>query len=308
MRAVILASIGTLCLMNQAAGDGIVSMQNDADTTESWATKQLPKWLWGEWSRDWIQEGKVRSNTHDVHYLQTPTYFADIRIPRDRSGISTARSFADLTDQQLRSLATQDGFAGRTMMAGSVATWQEDIAFQPSNGTPDKGRLQRIPPDRMHEHGLDGSYIESWRSLTDGKGRFLVVRVEHSGRLLQTLVVIGNHFVYVRNRAKDLPAAPSFDALIDATNATREQIVEYLDCEFSVGRIKGGSVPWEIKQSTLPWRENRSLDFVEQISVSDGGAGLVPRAVEDNQWTVPVNTLSPSDIKVLFGGESVPAS
>jgi hypothetical protein len=281
--------------------------QDTAPAAAHGATAQLPTWLWGEWSRDWILEGKVKSNTLNVHYLQTPTYFADIRIPKDRSQISTAQSFADLTDQQLRLLAGQNGFTGRTTMAGIVATWHEDVAFQPSNGTPDKGRLQRIPPDRMHEHGLDGSYIESWRYLTDGKGRFLVIRVEHSGRLLRTLVVVGNQFVYVRNRAKDLPTAPSFDALIEATNATREQVVEYLDCEFSVGRVRGGSVPWEIEQSTLPWREGRRLDFVEQMSVSDGGAGLVPRAVGDDQWTVPVNTLSPREIKA-FGRDSKPVS
>jgi hypothetical protein len=306
MIAVILASIGTLMLMNLAVADGTVSTQDGADAGAHGATAQLPTWLWGEWSRDWIQTGKVKSNTLDVHYLQTPTYFADIRISKDRSETSTARSFADLTDQQLRLLAGQNGFTGRTTMAGTVATWHHDIEFQPSNGTPDKGRLQRIPPDRMHEHGLDGSYIESWKSLTDGKRRFLVIRVEHSGRLLQALVVVGNQFVYVRNRTKDLPMAPSFDALIEGTNATREQIVEYLDCEFSVGQVRGRSLSWEIEQSTLPWREGRHLDFVEQMSVNDGGAGLVPREVGEDQWTVPVNTLSPSEIKALFGGNQSP--
>jgi hypothetical protein len=302
MRAAVLASIGTLLLMNLGGRDGIVLAQTAADAALQGSTAQVPMWLWGEWSRDWIQEGKVKSSTLEVHYLQTPSYFADIRIPKDRSAISTAKSFADLTDKQLRWLAGQNGFVGHTTMAGTVATWHEDVAFQPSNGTPDQGRLQRIPPDRMHEHGLDGSYIESWRAVTDGKGRFLVIRVEHSGRVLQSLVVVGNQFVYVRNRAKDLPTAQSIDALIETRKATREQIVGYLDCEFSVGRVQGGSVPWEIERSTLPWREARRLDFVEQISVSDGGAGLVLRAVGDDQWTVPLNTFSPGETTRLFGG------
>jgi hypothetical protein len=67
-------------------------------------------------------------------------------------------------------------------------------------------------------------------------------------------------------------------------------------------------VPWEIEQSTLPWREGRRLDFVEQISINDGGASLVPREVREDQWTVPVNTLSPREINALFGGESKPES
>jgi len=308
MSSVILVSIGSLMLMNLAGADGTVSTQDGANAGAHGSNAQLPTWLLGEWSRDWIQKGEVKSNTLDVHYLQTPTYFADIRIPKDRPRISTAKSFADLTDQQLRLLARQNGFTGRTTMRGAVATWHHDIDFRPPDGAPDMGRLQRIPPDRMHEHGLDGSYVESWRSLTDGKGRFLVIRVEHAGRLLRTLVVIGNQFVYVRNRAKDLPISPSFDALIEATNASRDQIAEYLDCEFSVGRVGGGSVPWEIEQSTLPWREGRRLDFVEQISMSGNGATMVPREPGEDQWSVPVNTLSLSEIKVLFGGQSRPAN
>ena len=152
----------------------------------------------------------------------------------------------------------------------------------------------------MHEIGLDGSYTEAWRRLSDGKGQYLAIRVEHSGRLLRTLVVVGNRFVYVRNRVKDLPIASSLEALIETTKATREQIVDYLNCEFSVGRVRGGSVSWEIQQSTLPWREGRHLDFVEQLSVRNAGAALVPRAGGDDQWFVSVNTLSSHDINALF--------
>ena len=259
-----------------------------------------PSWLPGVWSRDWIEKRGIKSNALDVHYLQTPTYFADMRIPRDRSGALAAKSFADLTDEELRSLTGQNGFTGRTTVAGMVATWQHHIDFQPSDGTPDKGRLERLAPDQMHEHGLDGSYLEAWRSSTDGKGCFLVVRVEHSGRLSRTLVVVGDQFIYVRNRAKDLPSAASFEALIEATHPSREQLMEYLDCEFSVGRVRGERVPWEIEQSTLPWREGRHLDFIEQLSISNRGSGLAPREAGEDVWTVPVNTISPSEIGTLF--------
>jgi hypothetical protein len=260
-----------------------------------------PIWLQGVWSRDWIEKRGVKSNALDVHYLQTPTFFVDMRIPRDRSGVVAAKSFADLTDEQLRSLARQNGFTGRTTMVGIVATWQHDIDFQPSDGTPDKGRLERVRPDQMLEHGIDGSYIEAWRSSTDGKGRFLVVRVEHSGRLSRALVVVGNQFVYARNRANELPEAASFDALIEATHPSRAQLEAYLDCEFSAGRVRGGQVPWEIEQSTLPWREGRHLEFVERISSSDAGFGLVPHEAGEGVWTVPVNTLSSQETNGLFG-------
>jgi len=274
-----------------------------ANATAQDSTAAVPVWLRGIWIRDWIQEGKAKSNTLDVHYLQTPTYFADIRIPKDRMRFPNAKSFADLPDQQLRLLARQNGFTGLTTTSGAVATWNHDIQFQPSDGAPDRGRLQRIAPARMHEHGLDGSYIESWRSNTGGNGHFLVIRVEHAGRLFRTLVVVGNQFVYVRNRPKDLPSAASFEALINSTSASRAQIEEYLDCEFSVGRVRGGSGLWEIEQSTLPWREGRHLDFVGEIAAISGGAGLAPRRVGDDEWTVPVNTLTAREIGELFGGK-----
>jgi hypothetical protein len=282
-------------------GTAAVNASNLANATARDSAAAVPEWLRGVWTREWIQEGKAQSNTLDVFYLQTPTYFADVRLPKDRPRFPNVKSFADLTDQQLRLLARQNGFTGLTTTSGPVATWNHDIQFQPSDGAPDRGRLQRIAPTRMHEHGLDGSYIESWRSTTGGNGQFLVIRVTHTGRLLRTLVVVGNQFVYVRNRAKDLPAAASFEALFDLTAASRAQIEEYLDCEFSVGRVRGGSVPWEIQHSTLPWREGHHLEFVDEVGAAEGQTELAPRAASNDEWTVPVNTLTAREIGDLFG-------
>jgi hypothetical protein len=235
-----------------------------------------------------------------VRYLQTPTYFADIRIPKTRYVLSGAKSFADLTDPQLRLLASQNGLAGLTTLVGTVATWRDEIAFQPFDGTPDTSRLERRAPIVMHEIGLDGSFTESWRRVATGSGKFLVVRMEHSGRLMRYLVVVGNRFVYVRNRSRDLPTASSLGALIETTQANREQIVEYLDCEFSAGRVRGGSVPWEIQESTLPWREGHHLEFVDLLSARAGGGALVPQSVGADRWSIPVNTFQPREIQGLF--------
>jgi hypothetical protein len=251
------------------------------------AAAPLPSWLHGEWTRDWIQRGSTQTNTLDIHYLQTPGFFADIRILRDRSGLAGARSFGELTDAQLMLLASQNGLEGITTLKGDVATWSDEVSFQPSDGTPDSGRLERIPPDRMHEVGLDGSYTESWRHAGAEQGPFLVVRVERSGRLQKTLVVVGDRFIYVRNRVHDLPTAPSLKELIDSTHATREQIVAFLDCEFSTGRVKG----WKIEQSTLPWREGQRLDFLEELAKSHPA----------DQWSIPINTLPAPESEKLFG-------
>jgi hypothetical protein len=279
------------------------------DTTPATAhepTTAVPTWLRGVWTRDWIQKGKVKSNTVNVHYLQTPTYFSDIRIPKDRPRFAAAGSFTDLPDGDLRLLAKQTGFIGSTTMVGAVATWHHDIEFQPPDGTEDTGRLQRMAKGRMLEHGLDGSYTEAWRLLTGGRGRYLVIRTARFGRLFRALVVVGDQFVYARNRAAELPQAASLEALIESTHATRKQMVEYLDCELSLGRVRGGSVPWEIQQSTLPWREGRHLEFIDEITTSEAGAALQPRKLSDEQWTVPINTLPRPELKTLFGGEGKP--
>jgi len=300
LHAIVSISIGLLWSMRLAAAREALPTRDVIAAESPGPEAQLPRWLWGEWTRDWIQRGKSRSSTVEVRYLQTPTYFADLRIPKARSMLAGAKSFADLTDPQLRLLASQNGLAGLTTLVGTVATWSDEIAFQPFDGTPDTSRLERRSPIAMHEVGLDGSFTESWRRVSAGSGNFLVVRVEHSGRLTRYLVVVGNHFVYVRNRSRDLPTASSLEALIEGTKATREQIVEYLDCEFSVGRIRGGSVPWEIRQSTLPWREGHRLEFVNLLSVRTDGVALVPTSVGADQWSIPVNTFAPSDIQALF--------
>jgi hypothetical protein len=267
------------------------------------ATTALPSWLAGVWYREWIERRGVRSDEHTVHYVQTPTFFADVRIPRDRPKFPHATSFGDLTDRDLRMLAQQRGFAGRTTLAGAIATWHHEIDFQPADGNDDIGRLEHVAVERIQEHGLDGSYVESWKSLSNGAGKFLVIRTERSGRPERMLTVAGDYFLYVRNRTHDLPKADSLDALIQASGASRAQIVEYLDCEFSEGRVRGGSIPWEVQSSTLPWREGHRLDFVDEVSLTHGTYGVGPRRPGAERWTVPIDTLAPGELAVLFSQE-----
>jgi hypothetical protein len=263
------------------------------------ASPALPSWFTGVWTREWIERKGVRTDLFDVHFLQTPTFFADVRLPRDRPAFVQAKSFADLTDADLLQLARQRGFAGSTTISGDRATWHHKIDFQPLDSAEDIGRLEQIDDVHMFEHALDSSYVESWRSVSSGDGRFLAVRVERAGRLDRALLLAGDHFLFVRNREKDLPVAESLGALIVATRATRAQIIEYLDCEFSAGRVHGGAIEWEIQRSTLPWREGKHLDFVDGIDVG-GGDSLVPRVASSERWSVPVNTFARADLVALF--------
>jgi hypothetical protein len=263
------------------------------------ASAALPSWFTGAWTREWIDRKGTRSDLYDVRYIQTPTLFADLRIPRDRPQLSHAASFADLTDADLRVLARQRAFAGVTTLSGELATWHHELDFQPSDSSPDIGRLERLDDAHMYEHATDGSYIESWRSLGSGDGKFLALRVERAGRLDRLLLVSGDHFFYVRNRRADLPHAESLDSLIATTRATRAQIIELLDCEFSAGRVRSGAIPWEVQRSTLPWREGKRLDFVDEVIASDAGHPLASAPSAD-RWSMPVNTFSHAERIALF--------
>ena len=264
----------------------------------------VPSWLLGVWQREWIEERGSRSSTFDVDYLQTPSFFGDVRISRDRPNLSHASSFADLSDQQLYALAQQRAFAGRTTLVGTTATWHHQVDFQPPDGEADIGRLDLLADRRMHEHALDGSYIESWKSVTDGDGRFLVIQTERDGRPQRLLLVAGDYFVFVRNRIKDLPKATCLDSLIASTRPSRTQIIEYLDCEFSFGRVHGGSNAWEIQRSTLPWREGHRLEFVDELKVFTEGNRVLQRTPGSEHMTVPINTFPDSELVEIFSDRS----
>ena len=253
----------------------------------------LPAWLLGAWKREWIRSSDgVTTNTLTVRYLQTPSVFGDVRIPIDRPKFPDATALSDLEDDELALLAKQRGFFGYTTYQGQNANWHHELAYQPPDGTDDIGRLERAGASSMLEHGLDGSFTEHWWSMSSGDGKFLAIRVERNHRLERMLVVAGDHFAFARNRAKDLPTADSLDDLI--AKATRAEVLEYLDCELSHGLVRSGTVPWQITESTLPWREGTHLTFVDTIDVA------TLRAPGDETWTVPVNTMNGDDLRVLF--------
>jgi hypothetical protein len=224
-----------------------------------------------------------------------------MRLPKDRPDFAQVSSFKNLSDSDLKILSQQKGMAGRTKVVGSVATWSHEIDFQPPDGTTDTGRLEVTSDGGMFEHGLDGSYTEAWELAKGPVRPYLAIRIERSGRVDRFLIVARDRFMFVRNRANNLPAAESLEALISTTNATRNQIIEYLDCEFSTGGVPEGRAPWVIEKSTLPWRQGRPLELVDEIKAADFVRGMGRHNSATERWTVAVNTFSSAEIRALFG-------
>jgi hypothetical protein len=304
-----------LTLVMSVSVGGCAAPSPAASSTQSLSVSKqaLPSWLLGLWCREWvrtpgvmIEDPKAVQNSPQlVRYIQSPREFGDMRHPKDRPTFAKAKSFADMSDSDLLILAKSEGFVGYTTAENDNATrttvqWHRELDFGPPATGLDIGRLDLVSDDRMYESALDNAYTEHWVRLTNGESRFLVVRVECAGRLDRMLIVAGDQFFYGRNRAKDLPSASSLTALITSTHATRSQIIEYLDCELSVGRIRGGSSPWAVEYSTLPWREGKRLEFVDLLQ-TNGAAGDLKFKVKDGEsWTVPCNTLDPRDFEILF--------
>ncbi len=268
----------------------------------------VPEWLIAAWERLYIvSNGSKPDRSVNVRNIQTPTLFGDCRIPKDRPNYSCP--LHELTDAELGTLYAQEGFSGFTTVEGDVTTWHHEIDYQPPDGSIDIGRIEIAAGRNMYEHGVQSSYMEHWWNLTSGDGWYFGVKVlrklpDGTTRIHEILSVNGDDFIYARNRPKDLPMANSMADLIRKTNASRDQILEYLDCEVSHGYVLGGSKHWEIQFSTLPNKTGQALEFVERIVV-DPQTGAVSHRKNnpDEIWAFPVNTLKTEDLVVLFPGK-----
>jgi hypothetical protein len=233
-----------------------------------------PPWFRGIWKREWIRYAGEPFEDRIVRDVQTPSVFGSVRIPLDRPHVS---SFAHATDDELRALCMQKGFAGIATFDGDIATWHHAISFQPPEL--DTARIVQHGSNSVLEEGLDGEFSELWWNLAPNETRFLGIEVTRDQHVNELLAVAGEHFVYARDRPRDLPAGESLAVLA----RTRAQMIEVLDCELSYGHVRGGRVPWEVRFSTLPWREGQSIDFARL----------------QTEGTVLVNTFTDEDLRAI---------
>lgn len=268
----------------------------------------VPAWLTASWERLWVINNNQGppENTVNVRNIQTPTLFGDCRIPKDRPAFPNAHSLADLSNAELTTLYPQEGFSGYTTTEGYIITWHHEIDYQPPDGSIDIGRFEILGGRNVFEHGVQATYLEHWWRLEDAGGYFLGIKVmrnqgHNQQRVHEILSVAGDHFIYARNRPFDLPMANNLADLIKKEKYTRKQILAVLDCEVSHGFVLGGRQPWEVQFSTLPFKENKPLEFAQRIQVDPRTGQLTERNLApDLIWSVPINTLGIEDLLVLF--------
>src|ERR1700682_6457201 len=272
------------------------------------AQQPVPSWLTASWERLWVINGAsgTPTNTVNVRNIQTPPLFGDCRIPKDRPRYPKAKSLEDLSDKELETLYPQEGFSGNTTVEGYLVTWHHEITYQPPDGSVDIGRIELQEGRGMFEHGVQSAYTEHWWRLEDAGNNFLGIETfrilgPDKQRLHEILSVAGDHYIYARNRSLDLPMADSLAALIKKEKYKRKQIIEILDMEVSHGCVLGGRVPWEVKFPTLPYKEDKPLDFASDLMVDPKTGKLAPKDPSpDLLWSFPINTLAVQDLLVLF--------
>ena len=73
------------------------------------------------------------------------------------------------------------------------------------------------------------------------------------------LFVAGEHAIYARNRAVDLPSDKTLLQLARDADYDADRLRQLVDCEFSYARRAQPGGDYHIEVSTLPWREGQPL-------------------------------------------------
>lgn len=208
----------------------------------------------GLWRRLAIETPDGGGDTETlVLWLQTATFYADIRIPAGGPDLSGVSGFADLPAEGAAFLARQEGFAGRLHAAPPDARWDRTIDFSPLAGPPDEGRLARAGR-MMVEHGRHVAYTEHWWQDTPETAGDTEVLVDEPRRIA---VRAGPVLMLAQERRPAPPPRGALARLVAA--AAPDDWPALLDCEISLAHREG--TEWRIAHSTLPWREGAALSL-----------------------------------------------
>lgn len=213
----------------------------------------VPPELTGLWRRELITGPGLRDDTTQVVWLQTRSWYADLRVPADRP-LTRSQDLGQYGPEDLARLLQVQGFAGELAVTEDRCLWRRDLDFQPPGPLPDEGTYD-IQGEVMIERGVHAEYEEVWRKAPDSKGAmfaFELVSDSAAPGRKGLLVVAGDHFMCVLDRLgpklqgaslASLAADPDFDRSV-------------LDMPICYGRISSG---WRVALSSLPWLEGSPL-------------------------------------------------
>ncbi|MDH6267523.1 hypothetical protein M2360_002920 [Rhizobium sp. SG_E_25_P2] len=249
----------------------------------------IDEWA-GVWRRRWIAwpDGS-RDDRTAVTWVQGPSFFVDLRQPAGRPDFDGVDSLDACTSEHLAWLACQEGFAGQFDFDGTHHHWRRIFDFQSASPPPDVGALHGHG-DHAIEIGRDAPYVEYW--ARDGKdpAPAAAVRFEDERGRAGFLVRTGDVFAVAIDRSSALPSDNTLAELL--TTASAESIRPLLDCDISIGEIRGEA--WIITASSLPFREGQDLAPQRVRDRLAFGA-----AASESRWRIVAEEASPADFALF---------
>lgn len=237
-------------------------------------TSPVPAEYLGLWKRTLLRSPTVIDTVSNVHWLQTPVWHSDLRIPVGRTACDGLTGLDAATSAQLHLLATQQGFAGITVVDGDLCHWDRRVDFQPPSGYRDIGRIVFETPERMLEYGVEQNYFEIWERVPGSVGDTGAWYREADHAYLTRA---GRHAMRVRPRRDRLPPAHSLAMLIGATGDAGARALVAFEISLAERDAHG---TWRVLHSTFPWLEGTPLDEGDVLEAASLGAG----AVQARHW------------------------
>lgn len=172
------------------------------------------------------------------------------------------RLLDDCHPQQLEALATQQGFAGRTDVAGDICTWNRELDYQPKSGPADVGKMRFVTHDILMEDDPSGlhAYHEEWHRLKRSSHECWSYRLQAIDQPQRHGFLLGSglFFFFAADRMTDMP--PDGTLLSQMQASSKEDQCRMLQMELSFGTISDSkTAPWTILHSTLPGRVGQTL-------------------------------------------------
>lgn len=238
-------------------------------------TSSVPPEYTGLWRREVITAPGFRDETTQVLWLQTATWYVDLRVPAERPG-PRGGGFADYAAQELVALARIQGFAGELAVADGVCLWRRDFDRQPPGSIPDEARCV-VDGEVMVEDGLHADYQEIWRRVPGAAGPLAAFALAEPGGPGGLLVMAGDHLMEFRARPGGALQGASLAELVEARLAAgdRAGAEDLLDAEIRYAVRDGEG--WRVRLSSHPWREGR-------LMWPAGGARFDPAAGRLQAW------------------------
>lgn len=220
---------------------------------------EVPDQFTGAWQR--TAPDNARS-----FWLQSRHLHAYLNIPHDRPDFSGKSSLAECDFDQLMWLAGQDGAAGSCIVESSdVLHRRRQIDYSPTRGKPFLRRMWREGM-LLHEESLRGTDQVTWQNISGEGAEIIAFRFQDESMSADfaepykgVLLIAGDCFMFARDRSVYALQAESLQVLAECKDYGVEELIPLLDFEISFGLRTGGTMPWEIKLSTLPFREGQAL-------------------------------------------------